>query len=125
MNLVYKILLFSVLSISLPIEKIFEIFNWKDRITRTEIVFDKQKIESKERICFFVKIVKDIKKMFSFYLLDKSDFAIIEGITNNKNLQSLSTRNKKIKNIETLLIRRFVFNILYLDDSDHEFKLLL
>lgn len=118
MNLVYKILLFSLLSISLPIGNLFEIFNWNDRITKTEIVFDKQKLESKGRICFYIKISKEIQKKISIYLLDKSDFALIGRITNNKNIQSISTQNKKINNIETLLIRRFIFNILYLDDSE-------
>lgn len=124
MNLVYKILLFSLLSISLPIGNLFEIFNWNDRITKTEIVFDKQRLESKGRICFYLKISKEIQKKFSIYLLDKSDFAIIVRIANNKNIQSISTQNKKINNIRTLLIRRFIFNILYLDDSEHELRLL-
>ncbi len=121
MNLVYKILLFLLLVISLPVGKLFEIFNWNDRIIRTEIVFDKQRIESKGRICYFEKIAKDIKRKFSIYLSAKSDFAVIERITNQKNLLSLSTQNKKINSIATLLISRFVFNISYLDDSEYEF----
>jgi len=124
-DLVYKILLFSILSISLPIGKLFEIFIWNDRITKTEIVFNKQRLDSIGRFCFFIKIAKEIKKKLSTYLLNKSDFALIKRITNNKNIQSLSIQNNKTNNIKTLLIRRFIFNILYLDDSECELRLLL
>lgn len=125
MNLVYKILLFSLLSISLPIGKLFEIFVWNDRITKTEIVFYKKRLESRGRFYFFVKIAKETTKKFSIYLQDKSDFAIIERITNKKNTQSLSIQNNKTISYKILLIRRFLFNILYLDDSSYALKPLL
>jgi len=125
MNLVYEILLFSLLSISLPIGKLFEIFVWNDRITKTEIVFYKKRLESRGRICFFAKIVKETIKKFSIYLQNKSDFAIIERITNKKNTQSLSIQNNKTNSCKILLIRRFLFHILYLDDSYHALKPLL
>ena len=67
MNLVYKILLFSILSISLPNGKLFEIFIWNDRITKTEVVINKQRLDSKGRFCFFIKIAKDIR-YFHCYL---------------------------------------------------------
>ena len=114
MNLVYKIFLFSILSISFPIGKLFEIFIWNDRITKTEIAFEKQRLESRGRICFLVKIAIEIQKKLSIHLQDRPDFAMIERITNNKNIQSLSIQNNKINSYKTLLIRRFLFNILYL-----------
>lgn len=123
MNIAYKILLFSILSISLPIGKLFEIFVWNDRITKTEIVFERQRLESTGRICYFVKLAKKIQKKLSIYLQDRLDFAIIVRITNNKNIQFLSIQNNKISNIKTLLIRRFLFNILYLNDSEQELRL--
>ena len=125
MNLVYKILLFSLLSISFPIGKLFDIFIWNDRITKTEIVIIKQSLKSKGRFCFFIKIAKDIKKKLSTYLLSKPDFALIERITNKKNIQSLSIQNNKTISYKILLIRRFLFNILYLDDSCYALKPLL
>lgn len=125
MNLVYKILLFSILSISLPIGKLFEIFIWNDRIKKTEIVINKQRLDSKGRFCFFIKIAKDIKKKLSIYLLNKPDFALIVRITNKKNIQSLSIQNNKTNSYKILLIRRFLFNILYLDDSCDALKPLL
>ncbi len=125
MNLVYKILLFSILSISLPIGKLFEIFIWNDRITKTEIVFNRQRVDSKGKFCFFIKISKDIKKKLSSNLLNKPDFALIERITNKKNKQSVSIQNNKANNIKPFLIRRFIFNILCIDDSECELRLLL
>ncbi|HPK86378.1 MAG: hypothetical protein WBK94_03235 [Tenuifilaceae bacterium] len=125
MNIAYKILLFSILSISLPIGKLFEIFIWNDRITKTEIVFEKQRFESDERVCYFVTLAKEIQKKLSIYFQDRLDFAIIERITNNKNTQTLSIQKNKINRIKTLLIRRFLFNILYLDDSEFELRLFL
>ena len=125
MNLVYKIFLFSILSISFPIGKLFEIFIWNDRITKTEIAFEKQRLESRGRICFFVKIAIEIQKKLTIHLQNRPDFAMIERITNNKNIQSLSIQNNKINSYKTLLIRRFLFNILYLDDSEYKLKLLL
>lgn len=122
MNLVYKILLFSILSISLPIGKLFEIFIWNDRITKTEVVINKQRLDSKGRFCFFIKIAKDIIKKLSTYFLHKPDFALIERITNKKNTQSLSIQNNKANSYKLLLIRRFFFNLLYLDDSWHALK---
>ena len=125
MNIVYKILLLSILSFSLPIGKLFEIFIWNDRITKTEIVLNKQRLDSKGRFCFFIKIAKDIKKKLSTYLLNKPDFALIERITNRKNIQSLSIQNNKTNNIKPLLIRRFIFNKIYIDDSECKLRLLL
>ncbi|MBN2571613.1 MAG: hypothetical protein JXA68_05755 [Ignavibacteriales bacterium] len=122
MNLVYKILLFSLLSISLPIGKLFEIFIWNGQITKTEIVFYKKRLESKGRICFFVKIAKENKKKLSNHLQSRLDFAIIERISNKNNRQSLSIQNNKTNICKTLLIRRFIFNILYLDDSEYTLK---
>jgi hypothetical protein len=77
MKIVYKILLFSILSMSIPIGKLFEIFIWNDRITKTEIVFEKQRIESRGRICYFVKLAKEIQKNLSIYLQDRPDFTLI------------------------------------------------
>jgi len=102
MNIAYKILLFSILSISLPIGKLFEIFIWNDRITKTEIVFEKQRFESDERVCYFVTLAKEIQKKLSIYFQDRLDFAIIERITNNKNTQTLSIQKNKINRIKTL-----------------------
>lgn len=125
MNLVYKILLFSLLSISLPIGKLFEIFVWNDRITKTEIVFYKKRLESRGKICFFAKIAKDTIKKLSIYLQNKPDFAVIERITYKKNTHSLSIQNNKTNSYKILLIRRFLFNILNSDDAYHEIKPLL
>jgi len=125
MNIVYKILLFSILSISLPIGKLFEIFIWNDQIIKTEIVSEKQRLASRGRICHFVKHAKEIQKKLSIFLQNRPDFTLIERITNNKNIQSLTIQNHKVNGIKTLLISRFLFNILYLDDSEYEFSLFL
>ncbi len=59
MNIVYKILLFSILSISLPIGKLFEIFIWNDQIIKTEIVSEKQRLASRGRICPMIDSAKN------------------------------------------------------------------
>jgi hypothetical protein len=123
MNPVYNILLFSILSISLPIGKLFEIFIWNDRIAKTEIVYNKQSIDSKGRFCFLIKIAKNIKKKHSVYLLNKSDFVSIERITNKKNIQLLSVQNNISNNIKPLIMNRFVINILFSDDPECEWRL--
>jgi hypothetical protein len=79
MNIVYKILLFSIFSISLPIGKLFEIFIWNDRIIKTEIVSEKQRLESRGRICYFVKPAKEIQKKLSIFLQNRPFY------TNSKN----------------------------------------
>lgn len=123
MNIVYKILLFSIFSISLPIGKLFEIFIWNDRIIKTEIVSEKQRLESRGRICYFVKPAKEMQKKLSIFLQNRPDFTLIVRITNNINIQSLTIQNHKVNGIKTLLISRFLFNILYLDDSEYELRL--
>lgn len=125
MKLVYKILLFSILSINLPIGKLFEIFIWNDRIIKTEIVFNSLRVNSKGKFCLVIKISKDIKKKLSSNIFNKPDFALIERITNKKNKQSFSIQNNKTNNIKPLFIRRFIFNTLCKDDSECELRLLL
>jgi hypothetical protein len=125
MNFFYKILLFSLLSFGFPIGKLFEIFIWNDRITKTEFVFHRQRIDSKRKFCLFVKISKYIKTKFSSNLLNKPDFALIGKITNKKNKQSISIQNHKASNIKPAIIRRNVFNILFIDDSVSDLSILL
>lgn len=126
MDLVYKILLFSLISNYLAIGKLFDIFIWNNRITRTEIVFyKKERLESIGRICFFVKIEKEIKKKLSIQKKTRFDFRIIERISNKRNRKLISIENNKFNCLRTLLIRRFIFNIIYLDDSKYELRLLL
>jgi hypothetical protein len=83
------------------------------------MVFYKPGLESKGNNCFFIKIAKSITKKLSFHLEDRFDFGITEIITNNKYIQSLSVQNKKIYRFKTILIRRFLFNIIYLDDPEY------
>ncbi|NLF41905.1 MAG: hypothetical protein GX587_04355 [Bacteroidales bacterium] len=116
MNLVYKIILFSLLSISLPIGKLFDLFVWNDRITKTEIVIHTRETGSKGRICFFVKIIKHTTQKLSSYFQDKFYYAIIERITNIKSIQLLSIQNNKTERYLFKLIRQFHFNITYISD---------
>lgn len=119
MNSFYKILLFSILSFSLPIGKLFEIFSWNDRIIKTETVFRIKRFETKRKSCLFIKIAKKIEKNLSIRFQDRHDILIREKIKTLENKQLEFTQNKKINKFKIQLIRRFIFNILYLDDSEY------
>lgn len=113
MNLVYKAILFSLLSISLPIGRLFELFVWNDRIQKTEIVIHSRETGSKGRICFFIKTIKKTPQKLSSFIRDKFYYAIIERIANYKSTLILSIQNNKTEKYISKLIRQFHFNITY------------
>jgi hypothetical protein len=118
MNFISKILLFSILSISFPIGKLFDIFIWNLRITRTEVVFNNQHIQSKEESCyFFSKITKPLKNKLSSPHLFDSLYAIPERIASKTTVQSIANQNKKTNSLTTAVIKRSIFNVVYVDDS--------
>lgn len=119
MNLFYKIFLLSLLSISFPIGKLFDIFIWNNRITKTETVFFKKRVTSRKSICSFVKIAKAIKNELIGNLQKRSDFTIIEILTNKKNILSSFIQNNKSNNYKVLFIKQFVFNKLLADETLH------
>jgi len=118
MNLARNIVLFVLLFISLPIGSLFEIFSWNNQITKTEFVLNKQKSKAKARICSYQKIVKELRKDLFNRFIAGSVFSIKERITSSENLQSILVQNDKTKGFNTLMIRRSVFNTLYIDDSE-------
>ena len=118
MNFISKILLFSILSISFPIGKLFDIFIWNLRITRTEVVFNNQHIQSKEESrYFFSKITKPLKNKLSSPHLFDSLYAIPERIASKTTVQSIANQNKKTNSLTTAVIKRSIFNVVYVDDS--------
>ena len=119
MNTVYKILLLSILSFSLPIGRLFETFIWNDRIIKTETVFRKKRLETIGKFCLFIKIVKKIEKSLSTHFQDKQNFVTIEKIKTSEIKQFVSIQNIRTNRFKTKIIRRFKFNILYIDDSEY------
>lgn len=120
MNFISKILLFSILSISLPIGKLFDIFIWNERIIRTEIVLNNQHIQPEGQSCFYVKIAKQLENICSAPLLFNSIKTIPERITNKTTVQSIANQNKKTNSLTTAVIKRSVFNMVYVDESGNE-----
>jgi len=118
MGLFYKIFVFLLLSLTFPFGKLYDIFIWDVRIIKTESVFDKHSKEPKGKRSFFLKSSKEIKKVSSGNSICKPDFSLFERITKNNILDSFSTQNGKVNTIKTLFIRRFHFNMLYIDESD-------
>jgi len=119
MNIVYKILLLSILSFSLPIGRLFEIFIWNDRIIKTETVIHKKRLETKGKNCLFLKIVKKIEKTLSTQFRDRQDFVTIEKIKTLETKRSIFIQKNRTYKFKTQLIRRFIFNMLYMNDSEH------
>jgi len=118
MNFLSKILLFSILSIGFPIGKLFDIFIWNLRITRTEVVLKNQHIQPKEESCyFFAKITKPLKNKLLAPRLFDSLYAIPERITSKTTVQFIADQNKKTNSLTTAVIKRSVFNMVYVDDS--------
>lgn len=113
------------MSISFPIGKLFEIFIWNDRITKTEIVSPNQRWGSGGRICFFVKIAKDLLKQHSLSSQASRNFTVIERIISKKNIQSLFVQNRKVCRYWKIIIRRFISNVLFLDETEYALKSLL
>lgn len=116
MNLACKIILFSLLSMSLPIGRLFELFVWNDQITKTEIVIHSRETGSKGRNCFFVKIIKETAQKLSSFFRDKLYYATIERIANYKSILLLSIQNNRTGEYIFKLIRQFHFNITYFSD---------
>jgi hypothetical protein len=119
MKIVYKILLLSILSFSVPIGRLFEIFNWNDRIITTETVFRKKQFGTKGGNYFFLKIVKKIEKTLSTHFQDKYNFVTIEKNNTVKTKLSIFIQKNRTFKFEVQLIRRFIFNMLFMDDSEH------
>ena len=124
MNLFYKILIFSILSFSLPIGKLFELFIWDNRITKTETVFERR-INAEGRNCQYVKVIKEINKKLSVHLQNKSNFLIIEKVNTQITKQILYTQKIKFNNIKRLVNNQYMFNLLYVDDSEDIFKVFI
>ena len=121
MKFVYKILLFSILSIGFPVGSLFDIFIWNDRIIKTEIVSDKQGLNSGGRTFFFIK---SVKKHFN-RLKKRLNVVIIEKITQTKNIRVLSVQRFDFYCFKASLIRRSLLKVLYVDDSEHGLMLSL
>ena len=118
MNLARNIVLFLLLIISLPIGSLFEIFSWNNQITKTEFVLNKQRSKANTRICSYQKIVKELKKDLFNRFIAGSAFSIKERVKCSEELQSILVQNDKINGLNTLMIRRSVFNTLYIGDSE-------
>ena len=119
MKIVYKILLLSILSFSIPIGRLFEIFIWNDRIIKTETVFRKKRFETKGRNYFFFKIIKKIEKTLSTHFQNRQNFTTIEKNNTIKTKLSIFIQRNRTYEFEVLLIRRYIFNILFMDDTEH------
>jgi hemerythrin superfamily protein len=116
MNIVYKILLLSILSFSLPIGRLFETFIWSDRIVRTEIVIQKRQLETR---CHFIRVVNRIKKKIATSFQDRRFLKIIEKTNTTKTKQSEIIQKDRTNKFKNQLIRRYIFNITYTDDSEN------
>lgn len=117
MKTVYKILLLAILSISFPIGRLFEIFIWNNRITRIEIVTSNLASEFKGKTCSFQRITREIKKKDNTYFQKWSEYVIIVRLSDLKIKSLFFSQNNKTSFLRALLIKQFLFNIFYSDDS--------
>ncbi len=124
MKTVYKILLLAILSISFPNGRLFEIFIWNNRITKTEITVSDSFSELKGKTCSFQRITREIKNKDNIHFQQWSDYVVIIKLSNFKIKHLFLIQNSKTSYLRTLLIRQFLFNILYSDDSVSGLKLL-
>jgi len=119
MNVIYKILIFSVFSYTIPIGKIFEIFVWQDNIIKTEYVVKKtaNKNSSNVLLLKFDKKAINTKNnsIFNNYHIN------YEKIENSKNNLTLFTFKILFNNIKTRTIHRFVFNLIFSDENSFSF----
>lgn len=119
---IFNILFLSLLSFTIPIGKLFEIFIWNDRVTKTESVIQLNRIDKKRRLCFFVKIVKKSKALLIAECKKKQLFLlkeIFQNITNNK-IQSIQT--SQFNQFKNHLKKGQIFNIIYFDEEkDYSF----
>jgi hypothetical protein len=125
MNLQYKILFLSILSIGFPVGRLFEIFIWNDRITKTEVVAPDKRLGSGGRICFFVKIARELQKQLSLRLQAHLNLAVAAQIVSKQDTRSILVQLRKIRSFRKFIIRRSVSNVLYLDESEYALKPLL
>lgn len=122
MSVARNTVLFLLLLISLPAGSLFEIFIWNNRITKTEIVSAKQRSKANARLCSYQKIIKELKKDLFNQFIAGSLFSIKERIICTKNLQSILVQNDKTNGLNTLMIRRSIFNTFYIDESEIALK---
>lgn len=120
MKTVYRILLLAILSISFPIGRLFEIFIWNNRITKIEITSSNRVSDFKGNTCSFQRFAGDIKKKVNIHLQKWSDY-VIRVRQSDFNIKRLFlTQNNKTSYLKTILIKQFLFNIFYSDDSVSE-----
>lgn len=108
MQRIYKVLLFSALSISFPIGKLFEIFIWNDKVIRSEIVSCRRYIKPGRGICFFAKVVLDMRKKFLSDIQNSTEYKIIELAVNRMSIILLSLQDQKVINYKILFIKQFI-----------------
>lgn len=122
MKTVYRILLLAILSISFPIGRLFEIFIWNNRVTKIEITASNSVSDLKGKTCSYHRFAKEIKKKVNIHLQKWSDYVVRVRQSDFKIKRLLLTQNNKTSYLKTILIKQFLFNIFYSDDSVSELQ---
>lgn len=116
-GLLFKILFYLVLSISFPIGRLFEIFIWNNQIRNIENVSRPVKIKALGRSCSFLKIVRKLKRR----IIDRKKHLLVikirERIITSESKKLLISQTQKTNPLKKCLIRRYIFNVCYLDDA--------
>jgi len=118
MNIFYKILLFSILSFTFPIGKIFEIFIWNDRIVKIETEFQVKNPENKKCFWLFINLQKYLKDNLIFRFHNEQYFIIKEKLQNIKTHRIIAIQQKCLDRFKNRFIRCYLFNVQYSDDTE-------
>ena len=120
MNFIYKIVLFSILSFSLPIGVLFEIFIWNDRIINTETIFRGNRFGINGRFFLFIKIVKETNAKLSDSFHKKYEYTVRELHQNIRIRQALLIQKKQFGKFRNRLGRILICNIIYIDEPENQ-----
>jgi hypothetical protein len=122
MKTFYRILLLAILSISFPIGRLFEIFIWNNRVTKIEIAASNSLSGVKGKTCSYQSFAGEIKKKVNIHLQKWSDYVVRVRQSDFKIKRLFLTQNNKTSYLRTILIKQFLFNIFYSDDSVSELR---
>ena len=116
MQLLLRIVVFTVLSFTLPIGRLFDLFVWNNSIVRVEHVENCRKITANAVYKHFVKQFKAVKTecLQSFFGINY--FVIIEKVKNTQVNQLYKFQNSHHNNFISQVIFQFVFNVQYADE---------
>jgi hypothetical protein len=117
MKTVFRIALLSLLSFSLPVGRLKEIFSWNSRIIRTECIVIDRRRQTRGGTCSLLKFERQACKDRMARFRERMGFLFLEDIKALATLQLFSHRCQRHHSYKHRFTPHYVFNSIYADES--------